>query len=602
MKQAELHYTAQNSPWPQQNKVMSTQTVNTSGNSPHLTFSSTYHPALFWTGRRFQSAAGGPFFFLLLIKTGQHATVYVKHILLKVTKVIANTKEEVFTKGRNKPSGVRASRSMSTRATAQLFLLSVQKCETKYFDTEQTRGSPNAPLRWRICFQPPTPGNSRAPSEAFHRSTAGFDHSLSAPGANNLFPMLWAHSPARQSNPRTSNSRDKAQQLIGTFFTENEEVGLLKEGSFTPFSFRLCLSIKNTFIPMKTSQLVYFPTKRSARFRLPRPRGTAALPPPSPLDAAETRRALSSSPPTQRAFLHTLGRPVGEAGRPARRWSEFRPGRPPRRPVPAAPAAPRAVAVPRRPPRESSRRPTAGSAGCRLREAARSPRAHLPPAKTATSARPAPRRVLRATVYRRIRPRPPSDPGSRPLRAPIGSSAPLAPPPAEGAARSVLSPCAARPHQWQAGEGGARDGCRGTWGPWGPCGGGGRAARGACGVARHGTAGGAGRLEWAWLREWIAAGVNGSGDGGFPSVVCREGGRQRRSAGLRAEETFVWGQALAYGAVPRGLPSRALPGPAVTAVVVIAVSSFPARPITGGSRAARLRYRRGVFARGTGLK
>lgn len=132
MKQAELHYTAQNSPWPQQNKVMSTQTVNTSGNSPHLTFSSTYHPALFWTGRRFQSAAGGPFFFLLLIKTGQHATVYVKHILLKVTKVIANTKEEVFTKGRNKPSGVRASRSTSTQATAQLFLLSVQKCETKY--------------------------------------------------------------------------------------------------------------------------------------------------------------------------------------------------------------------------------------------------------------------------------------------------------------------------------------------------------------------------------------------------------------------------------------------------------------------------------------
>lgn len=100
----------------------------------------------------------------------------------------------------------------------------------------------------------------------------------------------------------------------------------------------------------------------------------------------------------------------------------------------------------------------------------------------------------------------------------------------------------------------------------------------------------------------LAAGVNGSGDGGFPSVVCREGGRQRRSAGLRAEETFVWGQALAYGAVPRGLPSRALPGPAVTAVVVIAVSSFPARPITGGSRPARLRYRRGVFARGTGLK
>lgn len=245
---------------------------------------------------------------------------------------------------------------------------------------------------------------------------------------------------------------------------------------------------------MKTSQLVYFPTKRSARFRLPRPRGTAALPPPSPLDAAETRRALSSSPPTQRAFLHTLGRPVGEAGRPARRWSEFRPGRPPRRPVPAAPAAPRAVAVPRRPPRASSRRPTAGSAGCRLREAARSPRAHLPPAKTATSARPAPRRVLRATVYRRIRPRPPSDPGSRPLRAPIGSSVPLAPPPAEGAARSVLSPCAARPHQWQAGEGGARGGCRGTWGPWGPCGGGGRAARGACGVARHG--GRAGPAGW----------------------------------------------------------------------------------------------------------
>jgi len=85
-------------------------------------------------------------------------------------------------------------------------------------------------------------------------------------------------------------------------------------------------------------------------------------------------------------------------------------------------------------------------------------------------------------------------------------------------------------------------------------------------------------------------------------VVGREGGRLRRSAGLRAEETFVWGQALAYGAVPRGLPSRALPGPAVTAVVVIAVSSFPARPITGGSRPARLRYRRGVFARGTGLK
>ena len=96
----------------------------------------------------------------------------------------------------------------------------------------------------------------------------------------------------------------------------------------------------------------------------------------------------------------------------------------------------------------------------------------------------------------------------------------------------------------------------------------------------HGTArqGGAGPPGMG-----LAAGANGSGkgsgDGGFPSELWRECGRQRRSAGLRAEETFVWGRALADGAAPHGLLSRAVPGLPGTAVV-IAVSSFPARPIT----------------------
>lgn len=59
-----------------------------------------------------------------------------------------------------------------------------------------------------------------------------------------------------------------------------------------------------------------------------------AAPTSVPAGCSRNAAALSnSSPPTRRAFLHTPGRPAGEAGRPVKRRREFRPGRPPRRPV-----------------------------------------------------------------------------------------------------------------------------------------------------------------------------------------------------------------------------------------------------------------------------